>query len=176
MKFTKTATPILVCGLLASTTAIFTEKAYAGAADTSTAAFSGTVIPSCTTTTQFTTTRTYTNGALGPSGGVKTLTRASSTATFDCNSDTVTVGAIVSVTQPPTPSHATAIVGIHEARVTANPSGEVLIGATGNLGTLTAATDENGDVTAQVSSRWTGGEDLLDGNYTASIVVSITAD
>jgi hypothetical protein len=176
MKFTKTATPILVCGLLASTTAIFTEKAYAGAADNSTAAFSGTVIPSCTTTTQFSPTRTYTNGVLGPSGGVKTLTRASTTATFDCNSDTVTVGAIVSVTQPPTPSHATAIVGIHQASVAVDPGGEGLNGATGDLGTVTAVTDPNGDVTVQVISRWDGGEDLLDGNYTASFVVSVTAD
>lgn len=176
MKLSKTARLILVCGLLASTTAIFTEKANAAPLANSTSAFNGTVIPSCTTTTPFTPTRTYSNGVLGPSGGVKTLTRASSIAIFDCNSDTVTLGAIVSVTQPPAPGNATAIAGIHQATVTVDPGGETLAGATGNLGTRTAITDENGDVTAQVISLWTGGEDLLDGNYTASIVVSITAN
>lgn len=175
MEFTKAAKLVLVCGLLASTTAIFTEKAYAGATATSTATFSGTVIPSCTTTTQFTGTRTYTNGTLGPSGGVKFLTRASSIAAFDCNSDTVTVGAIVSLIQP-SAANATAIVGRHQASVAVDPGGEGLNGATGNLGTVNAVTDENGDVTVQVTSRWDGGEDLLEGFYQATFVVSITAN
>jgi hypothetical protein len=177
MKLSRTAVLILVCGLSASTAAIFTEKAYAAPMDTSTAAFSGTVISSCTTTTEFLgNPRSYTpNKTLGPSGGVKILSRASTTAKFDCNSDTVTVGASVTVEQP-SADNATAIVGIHEATVTVDPGGEGLSGDTGDLGEITAVTDEDGDVTVQVTSRWEGGEDLLEGVYRASIVVTVTAD
>ena len=176
MKFSKITKLILVCGLLASTTAIFTEKAHAAPTASSTATFSGFVAPSCAVTTPFGGSVTYTSGSiLGPSGGVKTLSATSSTAVFNCNSNTVTVGAIVSVTQP-SATNATALVGVHTATIFVFPSVTILTGQTGNIGTATAPTGANGNVTARVVSSWAGGEDLLDGGYASSITVSITAN
>jgi hypothetical protein len=177
MKLSKITKLTLLCGLLASTTVIFAKEVHAGTTASATATFSGTVLPSCTVTTSFGGLVTYTNGAiLGLSGGVKTLAGQSSLAAFNCNSDTVTVGAIVSVTQPPIPLNATAIKGVHTATIIVTPSFTLLTGQTGDLGTVSAPTDVNGNVSARVISSWVGGEDLLDGGYTASIAVNITAN
>jgi len=176
IKIKNLATLTLVCGSLASGLVIFTEKANAAPSASSNITFGATVLPSCNILTPFAATQTYVNGTiLGPSGGVKTLSATSSLAVFDCNSDTVGVNAIVSVTQP-IPVNATAIKGVHTGTVLVQPSFTVLTGQTGDLGTVTAPTDANGDVQVIVVSSWAGGEDLLSGAYSSKIVVNITAN
>jgi hypothetical protein len=158
---------------------IFTEKANAGATATSTVTFNATVVPSCAVTTPFSSVPAagnYVQTGTGAAGGKTQLSR-SKTAQFDCNSDTVAVSAVVTLTQPNV-VNATAIVGTHKVTIDDSVFGDVAILQNGaGTFTSTARTDTSGDIGFVVTSTWTStGEDLLTGNYVANIAVSVTAN
>ena len=167
MKLNKIQALVLTLGVALSSGAMFTGKANAAPAASSTASFSGTVAPSCTTTTEFAAS-TYVNGAPGPSGGPADMSVTSNAAMFDCNSNDFNITVVETATAP-TPTHASALVGVHAFAYTLNAA--VLLPPN-----ATAPADANGDASITVQSTWTGGEDLLDGNYIASSVVTVTAN
>jgi hypothetical protein len=147
---------------------MFTGKANAAPADSSTASFSGTVAPSCTVETAFVDSEYDVSGTDGPSGGPTSITQTSAPAMFDCNSDTLNISAVESTTAP-TPTNALDLAGVHAFAYTLNADPLLLPNAT-------APADANGDASITVTSTWTGGEDLLEGDYVASSVVTVTAN
>lgn len=173
MKLNKIQALVLTLGVALSSGAMFTGKANAAPAASSTASFSGTVAPSCTTTTEFTVPGGYASisGALpGPSGGPTAITLTSNAAIFDCNSNTLNISAVETAT-PPLVTSAIDIVGTHAFAYKLNTAALTLLG-----GSATANADTNGDASITVQSTWTGGEDLLSGPYSATSIVTVTAN
>jgi hypothetical protein len=172
MKFSKIAALIATSLIVSAGSTMFAGKANAAAGADSTATFGAAVAPSCTVGTAYATfsgTEYAQTGAAGPSGGSVAIT-ANKTAAFDCNSNTVNITTTPTLTQP-TPGSATAIIGNHNYTVTVNGTLQTLTG--GNASGV--ATDVNGDVSVQVGSTWTGGEDLLSGTYRADVALTVTA-
>ena len=150
------------------------------------AGFTGTIAPSCAVATDFANNATsklaYTPTAYAGSGagGVLKLS-ANQSATFNCNSDTVGVSTDVALTQPTAPANATLLAGIHTTTITnankaadtayANGAGTAKVTGTGWV------TDTNGNISINVKSEWnpqSGGEELLNGTYTAVATVTVT--
>ena len=168
MKLNKIQALVLTLGVALSSGAMFAGKAGAAPAASSTASFSGIVAPSCTLATPFVASVYDVSGIDGTSGGPTSITQTSAPAMFDCNSDTLNISAVESTTAP-IPTNALALAGVHVFAYTLNAN-------TLNLPNATAPADTNGDALITVKSTWTGGEDLLDGNYVASSVVTVTAN
>lgn len=179
IKTKKLAAIALACGLISTGFAIFAEKVNAQSAS-STANFGGTVPLACAVFTAFDNApaaSSYTQTGTGAAGG-KTLLRRTKTASFDCNSDRVSVSAAVTLTQP-IPTNATNIIGTHTLDISDLTNGDLTIVQTGagTFGPAIATTNPNGDIGIFVRSTWIStGEDLLTGAYSASIVVNVTAN
>lgn len=168
MKLNKIQALVLTLGVVLSSGTMFAGKADAAPAASSTASFSGTVLPSCTLQTPFTASDYNVSGTDGPSGGPTSISATSNAAVFDCNSNTLNITVVNSAT-PPTPTNASNLVGVNAFTYTLNTNAITLPNAT-------APADANGDAAITVTSTWTGGEDLLDGTYTASSIVTVTAN
>ena len=168
---------LLTGGVIASTSSIFAGKANANPVG-----FGGNVDPSCAVTTNFTsTTNAYTKTVYTGSGGVVKLEKTDQ-ASFNCNSDTVTVLANVAVNRPPVPTQATLLQGVHTTRLSSNtannPTFSVLQVSSDN-GSFGAEWNPNtaGDITITVKSTWNpaaGGQELLDGDYGAVVDITLT--
>ncbi|ALB42537.1 hypothetical protein AA650_20620 [Anabaena sp. WA102] len=173
---------LLTGSVIASTVSIFADKANAATTTAeSTTGFTGTIDPSCAVATGFTssTSNAYTaTGYAGSgTGGVQKL-ETSDTASFNCNSDTVNVSAVVTATPPTAPSNATSLAGVHTTTLSSDPANA---NATGTGSTTVAPTNwktnAQGNIGITVRSTWnpaTGGQELLDGTYTAVAIVTVT--
>ncbi|MBO1050119.1 MAG: hypothetical protein HEQ10_21545 [Dolichospermum sp. DEX182a] len=173
---------LLTGSVIASTVSIFADKANAATTTAeSTTGFTGTIDPSCAVATPFTssTSNAYTaTGYAGSgTGGVSKL-ETSDTASFNCNSDTVNVSAVVTATPPTAPTNATSLAGVHTTTLSSDTANT---NATGTGSTTVAPTNwkttTQGNIDITVKSTWnptTGGQELLDGNYTAVAVVTVT--
>lgn len=152
----------------------------------SVAGFTGTIDPSCAVATDFTNNATskltYTPTAYTGSGagGVSKLS-ANQNATFNCNSDTVGVSTDVALTQPTAPTNATLLAGTHTTTITGSNDAANTANADG-AGTAVVTgtswkTDTQGNIGINVKSEWNpqaGGQELLDGTYTAVATVTVT--
>ena len=151
----------------------------------STGRFSGSIDPSCAVAVDFpdnATPKTYSQTAYSGSGagGVSQLT-SSQEAEFNCNSDTVDVSATVSVTKPAAPTNAAALAATHTATLSS-----ITVGGESDVQTnptsLTGAswkTDTQGNIKIGIQSTWQknttlDGEELLNGSYSATFVVTVT--
>jgi hypothetical protein len=168
MKLNKIQALVLTLGVALSSGAMFTGKANAAPAASSTASFSGPVAPSCTVETAFVDSEYDVSGTDGPSGGPTSITKTSDPAMFDCNSDTLNISVDESATAP-TATNANALIGVHLFTYKLNT-------VAFDLPNPTAPADPNGDASITVTSTWTGGEDLLEGDYVASSKVTVTAN
>jgi hypothetical protein len=179
---------VLVASGLTVATSFMTALSASAAPTTanSTAGFTGTIDPSCAVDTAFTnnatTKLTYTPTAYTGSGagGVSKLA-ANQSAVFNCNSNTVGVSTDVALTQPTAPTNATLLAGTHTTTIqnankvadkaNADGAGTALVTGTGWI------TDTLGNISINVKSEWNpqaGGEELLDGVYTAVATVTVT--
>lgn len=180
---------VLVASGIAVTTSFMTVLSASAAPTTASAAagFTGTIDPSCAVQTDFTNTATsklgYTADAYAGSGagGVLKLS-ANQSAVFNCNSVSVGVSTDVALTQPAaaaTPGaklvgiHKTTITGANNILNTANATGAGIAKVTGTAWD----TDDQGNISINVASEWNpqvGGQELLDGIYTAVATVTVT--
>jgi hypothetical protein len=193
MKLNKIQALVLTLGVALSSGAMFAGKAYAAPTATSTASFSGTVVPSVVVTTPFApAAQNYTQveGIVGLSGGTQSLTANSSAAFYNTNSDTADISISGSTTKP-IPLNATALRGVHT--LTVNYAGA----APGTLEITTAAASEttpiaptpisdvaldaSGNLTITVTSAWTqpntGDTELFASAavpYSASVTATVT--
>ena len=173
---------LLTGSVIASTGSIFADKANAAATTaSSTTGFTGTIDPSCAVSAGFnsSTSNAYAKTTYSSSGdgGVSKL-ETSDTAQFNCNSDTVNVSAVVTATPPTAPSNATSLAGVHTTTLSSDTANA---DATGTGSTTVAPTNWKtnlqGNIGITVKSTWnpaTGGQELLDGTYTATAVVTVT--
>lgn len=168
MKLNKIQALVLTLGLALSSGAMFAGKTYAAPNDTATADFSGTVNPSCTVTTDFNNGTEYASTGTGTSLGDSGIAATSTVAVFDCNSDSLNIE-VQETTGAPAAGNATALVGQHAFTYTVNDNDA-------NLPDANYPSNENGDANIAVTSTWVGGEDLLAGDYSASVVVTVTAN
>ena len=172
---------LLTGSVIASTVSIFADKANAAPTTAeSTTGFTGTIDPSCAVATGFTSsTNAYDKTAYSSSGtgGVSMLEKTDQ-ASFNCNSDTVNVSAVVTATPPTAPSNATSLAGVHTTTLSSDTANT---NATGTGSTTVATTNwkttNQGNIGITVKSTWnpaTDGQELLDGIYTAVAVVTVT--
>ena len=152
----------------------------------STGKFAGSIDPSCAVIANFPENaiapKAYTKTAYSGSGdgGVSQLT-SSQEAEFNCNSDTIDVSATVSVTKPANPSNATALAAEHQATLSSMAGGGES-DSQPNPTSLTGAswkTDSQGNIKIGIQSTWQkntnlDGEELLNGPYSATFVVTVT--
>ncbi len=168
---------LLTGGVIASTSSIFAGKANANPVG-----FGGNVDPSCAVTTNFTSiTNAYTKTLYTGSGGVSKLEK-SDQASFNCNLDQLDITADVTVTRPPAPTQATLLQGVHTTTLSSNTANtaifSVLPASSNSLtfGAIGWNPSTAGDITITVKSTWkptTTGQELLDGNYTAVVVITL---
>ena len=171
---------LLTGGVIASTSSIFAGKANANPVG-----FGGNVDPSCAVTTNFTsTTNAYDKTVYAGSGGVSKLEK-SDQASFNCNLDQLEITADVTVTRPTAPTQATLLQGVHTTTLSSNTANTAMFSVlpvSSNSGGFGAIWNPNpgGDITITVKSTWkptksgsTTGQELLDGNYTAVVVITL---
>lgn len=175
-------TSLLIGGVIASTSSIF-----AGKANAESTSFGANVDPSCSVTTDFTsTTNAYTKTVYTGSGGVSKLEK-SDQASFNCNVDKIDVAAEVNVTRPTAPTQATRLQGVHTTTLSSNTSNPNVFSVfpvsldSGYLGVSGWNPSNTGDITITVKSTWNPtkiqnitGQELLDGDYTANVVITVT--
>ncbi|BBC23737.1 hypothetical protein [Pseudanabaena sp. ABRG5-3] len=180
---------VLVASGLAVTTSFMTALSASAAPTTAnaTAGFTGTIDPSCAVQTDFTnnaanklayTADAYTGSG---SGGVLKLS-ANQSAVFNCNSVSVGVSTDVTLTQPTAAATPGALlVGIHKTTITGANNVANTANATGSGTALVTGTawdtDNQGNISINVASEWnpqSGGQELLNGIYTAVATVTVT--
>lgn len=179
MKFNRIQALVLTLGVALSSGVMFAGKANAAPTATvgSTATFTGNVGASCTVPALFPTGAGYVTLVSGPSGGAKQIQASSGTALFNCNSNTVAIAASA-VTATPSysgaaPTNALNLTATHVASVFDVTHASAPL----SLPAGSVAADPDGNISLQAVSTWTGaGEDLLDGTYTASITIDVTAN
>ena len=174
---------LLTGSVIASTVSIFADKANAAPITAeSTTGFTGTIDPSCAVATGFTSsTNAYDKTAYSSSGtgGVSKLEKTDQ-ASFNCNSDTVNVSAAVTTNQPTNPTNATLLQGVHTTTLTnqnTTPTAQTANGIGATVAATSWRTDTQGNIGITVKSTWdptTGGQELLDGTYTANAIVTVT--
>ncbi len=180
---------LVASGLTVATSFMTAFSASASTTANSTTYFTGTVQPSCSVSANFTGNtsggaNTYTKTDYGASGagGVSKL-ETSDNVSFNCNSDTVNVSAVVVTTPPPVPANATLLAGVHTALLTNGVDVGQTITQNGNgVGSDTGwKTDNQGNIGVTVKSTWNPttvlgvpGQELLAGGYNANVQVTVT--
>jgi len=184
----KSITLGVVFGIIGQTSSV---KAAPNA--TSTANFSGTVAGSCTVTTPFPA-RTYTQTAGGPAGGRTRIGPSSSGADFNCNSDNISLTAVITNLTSPQFTNATnldlrptgvGIGSVHKLSINEEVAGtdyltETEINTAGTVvfnGVSSSPTDGSGNTRIIVRSLFDisgGAEDLAAGAYSVSVLVTVT--
>ncbi|MBO1050122.1 MAG: hypothetical protein HEQ10_21560 [Dolichospermum sp. DEX182a] len=172
---------LLTGGVIASTSSIFAGKANANPVG-----FGGNVDPSCAVVTNFTSTaNAYTKTVYTGSGGVSKLEK-SDQASFNCNVDKIDVTAEVDVIRPTAPTQATRLQGVHTTTLSSNTGNSGVFSVlpvslnSGTFGVAGWNPSNTGDITITVKSTWNPtkilnitGQELLDGDYTADVVITL---
>ena len=159
----------------------FRSSALAGSAQTDTVSFTGTVDKECAVIAA-PTLATYTpsdNSANNSDTANENRTislEATTTVAYDCNSDAVSVSVASLLATPPTISNATDLSASHEWSWSGTTNaGPTVFAADGSL-SASEATDTKGDVSIDIKSAWSANdEELFEGDYTASLSLTVTA-
>lgn len=160
----------------------FRNSALAGPAQTDTVSFTGTVDKECALITDLSTAATYT---AGENSGNNSLTanenrtvslEATTTVAYDCNSDTVSVSVASLSATPPTISNATDLSATHQwSWLGTTTAGPTVFTADGSL-SASEETNTTGDISIGIKSAWSADdEELFEGDYTASLSLTVTA-